>query len=474
MTIRSNDSKEFPKGRVVPQGSLELDPAGELLALTTHGRVKNIILGALELDGALDMPVLREAVSRVARELPRFTMSLKETRERLKHYLRWDNSLCLEIPFFAWDMRESHMGAKSGLEILLECLEPHLNRDRNMLREPPCEVHVIKLDGHRHVLAAVMSHVAADAMTLVEIVKELMITYHEAVTGSRPALPVFQLPASTSGKRAVRRRTTVWRDYWDTCRHAFIPYSRCSVPVGSRSLNDPGEHHVKRVLPCDESREIAERAAGMSISVVDYLLACAVQAVERWNSSRGVASSTITAALTVNMNGRFQKIGGVNNDSVLYFPCGPEQMADLSRLGKWIARSRMRQFRRHMDVKYATGMEKLNNFLRVLPFAARRQMYVRLLQRHQTSFALGFLGVLWPETNGRTMTGESYLTSAGGLEITEVHGMAYKIFSRTPLYLSAYFFRKRLNIVLSAAAWNFTKEESQDFLGLVVDLLEGP
>ena len=214
--------------------------------------------------------------------------------------------------------------------------------------------------------------------------------------------------------------------------------------------------------------------AGMSISVVDYLLACAVQAVERWNSSRGVGSSTITAALTVNMNGRFQKIGGVNNDSVLYFPSGPEQIADLSRLGKWIARSRMRQFRRHMDVKYATGMEKLNNFLRVLPFAARRQMYVRLLQRHQTSFALGFLGVLWPETNGRTMTGESYLTSAGGLEITEVHGMAYKIFSRTPLYLSAYFFRKRLNIVLSAAAWNFTKEESQDFLGLVVDLLEGP
>ena len=86
MTIRSNDSKGFPEGRVVPPGSLELDPAGELLALTTHGRVKNIILGALELDGALDMPVLRKAVSRVAQELPRFTLSLIHISEPTRPY----------------------------------------------------------------------------------------------------------------------------------------------------------------------------------------------------------------------------------------------------------------------------------------------------------------------------------------------------------------------------------------------------
>ncbi len=82
------------------------------------------------------------------------------------------------------------------------------------------------------------------------------------------------------------------------------------------------------------------------------------------------------------------------------------------------------------------------------------------------------MGVLWPESLGRKISGDSYLKSVGGLDVIEAYGMAYRIVSRTPLYLTAYFFRKRLNLILSAATWQFTKEEAQAFLDLVVDILK--
>jgi hypothetical protein len=196
-------------------------------------------------------------------------------------------------------------------------------------------------------------------------------------------------------------------------------------------------------------------------------------AIDRWNDARNEESSTLSGALTVNLQGRFSGADGPNNDSVLYFQFDRDQRSGLKKLARLVCRSRIRLFRDQMDVKYFKGMTKLNNFLRLLPFRQRQKAYLEILERHQTSFALGFMGVLWPESDSRRISGNSYLTSAGSLNIVEAHGMAYRIVSRTPLYLAAYFFRKKLNLILSAAAWKFTNEEAEAFLDLVIDVLEG-
>ena len=125
----------------------------------------------------------------------------------------------------------------------------------------------------------------------------------------------------------------------------------------------------------------------------------------------------------------------------------------------------MQKFREGADLKYSKGLAKINNFLRNFPFKIRQKAYLKILQRHQTSFALGFMGVLWPESRGSRISGDSYLKSVGDLEIIEAYGMAYRIVSNTPLYLTAYFFRKRLNLILSAAAWKFTKIGSSGVFG---------
>jgi len=448
-----------------------LDPPGELLALTTYGNTKNLIVGALDLAGPLDLEALKRAVGMVGERFPRFTMCLKEVKHSGRHYLVWQDRSGMKIPFTVWDAANGDHST-SGLDTLIDRLEPSLDRDRNLFREPPGEVHLLRLAPERHVLASVINHVAADAIAQAEITKEVLINYHEIVTGQKPTFSGFPLAASTVRKRATRRTKTVLGDYWRTFRQGLIPYDpRCALPAGSGRSDDPHEHHVKRLLSQDESEQVVAAARKRKVALVDCLMANASAAVVHWNKVRGKESRTVTAALTVNMQRRFETMDGPNSDSVLYFRFGKNETKDPEKLARLILFARISQYRHQMDLKYYKAIAKLNDWLRVFPYRVRQRACVQILQRHQTSFALGFMGVLWPAANERRITGDSFLTESGGLSVAEVHGMAYKLISRTPMYLSVYFFRKRLNIILSAAAWHFTKEESQAFLDLLVELL---
>lgn len=448
-----------------------VDPLGESLALTTYTDTKNLIVGALDLRGPLDAGAMKKAIARVDETFPVLSMCLKEVKERGKYYLRWVHRPGLEVPFIIGEVEDIGASA-SSLDILLNYLETSLERSRNLFTEPPCEFHLVKLAPDHHILAALISHVAGDAIRFAEISKEAMINYHEIVTGDKAASSLCALGASTVRKRVIRKSKTTWRDYWRTFRYAMIPYGvRCGLPTGSGFTNDRREHHVKQLLSVEDSERIVAKSLKTRVSAVDYLLAVVTTAIDHWNKSRGIGAGTVTAALTVNMQGRFEDMDSPNNDSVLYFRLKPEQRDVPGVLARFILLARISLFRRQMDRKYSKAIAKLNNFFRVLPFGPRQRVFVQILQRHQTSFALGFLGSIWPAADGRKSTTDSCLTSAGGVSITEVHGIAYKLVSRTPLYLSAYFFRKRLNLILSAAARHFSRDEAQEFLDLVVDLL---
>jgi hypothetical protein len=451
--------------------SYRVDPLGESLALTTYANTKNLIVGALDLRGPLDAGAMKEAVTRVGDTFPVLKMCLKEVRERGRYYLRWDHRPGLELHFIIREIGNANPSA-SSLSILLDCLQLDLDKKRDLFAEPPCEVYLLKLAPDHHILAAVISHVAGDAITFAEISKHAMINYHEIVTGDTTASASCSPAASTVRKREIRKRKTTWRDYWRTFSYAMIPYAvRCSLPAGSGLPVDRREHHVKQLLSQEDSERVVAESLKSSVSTVDYLLAAVTAAIDRWNKGRHLGAGIVTAALTVNMQGRFKDMDSPNNDSVLYFSLDPAQRKNPGVLARLILLARISLFRRQMDRKYSKAIAKLNNFFRVLPFGPRQRLFVQILRRHQTSFALGFLGNLWPIVNDRKRTADSCLTSAGDISITEVHGIAYKLVSRTPLYLTAYFFRNRLNLILSAAGWLFTREEAEAFMDMVVDLL---
>ena len=57
-----------------------------------------------------------------------------------------------------------------------------------------------------------------------------------------------------------------------------------------------------------------------------------------------------------------------------------------------------------------------------------------------SSAAVTLLGTIWPQGNYENPSANTCLTSTGGLEISEVHGVGYKLLSSTPLLLIVYLF----------------------------------
>lgn len=463
---------DFKNHGLEPHKYTVLNPLAEALVLTTNFKNRNIILGALDLHGSMDLQALKSTVDGIGDFFPQLKASLTEIKLRGKHYLAWDHRKSLEIPLVITRLDGSNTaGTRFGA--MLERVEQSLSRERNPFEEPASEFHLLRFGEDRHVLALILGHRAADAITLAEIVKVFMSNYHELVTGETSIFSGYPSVTSTAYKRKILKRNSSLRDYWDTLGQAMIPYKRCAIPEGNGFLDQSGEHYVKRLLSEDKTNSIAMNCARIRVPFVDYLMAGVALAIDRWNDARNKESSSLSAALTVNMQGRFSGADGPNNDSVLYFQFNRDQRSDLKKLARHICRSRIRLFRDQMDIKYFKGMAKLNNFLRLLPFKPRQKAYLEILERHQTSFALGFMGVLWPESDSRRISGDSYLTSAGSLNVLEAHAMAHRIVSRTPLYLAVYFFRKKLNLMLSAAAWKLTNEEAEAFLDLVIIVLEG-
>ena len=84
---------------------------------------------------------------------------------------------------------------------------------------------------------------------------------------------------------------------------------------------------------------------------------------------------------------------------------------------------------------------------------------------------LTFLGTVWPKMKNGKPTADTGLTEVGGLEITDVHAIGYKLLSSTPLLIIVYLFRNQINLVLAASASLLTRREGEDFLDLVIQLL---
>ncbi|MDA8408323.1 MAG: hypothetical protein M0T73_15890 [Deltaproteobacteria bacterium] len=449
-----------------------LAPLAEALALTTNNSNKNIILGALDLTGQVNLDALKMVVSEIGNIFPQIKARLKEVKIHRKNCLAWEFGSESDPPaLFIHEANINNDSMRSSLKILLDSLAPRLDRERDIFQESAAEFHLLSFDKNRHILACVLWHPAGDAITFAEIVKAFMSMYHELVTGQDCVFSNHPMSVSTGSKRFIHSHKTNLADYSKTFREAIIPYSCCSVPRGNGVPGDFREHYIKRLLSEAETQRLVSNTAKMRATFVDYLLSTVCLSVDRWNDARKTESSMISAALTVNMQGRNRDQEGPNNDSVLYFRFSREQRKDPKILARTVYRARIRKFREGADLKYSKGLAKVNNLLRNFPFSIRQKAYVKILQKHQTSFALGFIGVLWPESLGRNISGDSYLKQVGGLGVIEAHGIAYRIVSRTPLYLTAYFFRKRLNLILSASAWLFTKDEAQEFLDLITNMM---
>ena len=82
---------------------VKLDALSEMMALSSYGNTKNLLITAIEVNGPLDKEALKLAVQRATRSFPQFVSRIREVRERSKHYLVWDHDPDMTLPLTILD-----------------------------------------------------------------------------------------------------------------------------------------------------------------------------------------------------------------------------------------------------------------------------------------------------------------------------------------------------------------------------------
>ncbi len=453
------------------EAPVRLDPISEMMALSSYGNTKNVLITAVELNGPLDEEAMGLAARLAARNFPRLVSCIKEVREMGRYRLVWDRRADLELPIKISEAPPAKESS-SGLDRFLDHLTPHLDRDWDLFTEPAAEFHIVRLAKDHHIVAPVIHHVASDAGVASEFGKEFLSNYHEIVTGSKPELVCEPLAISTARKRTVRVKKVKLKDFLTNALNALKrPMERPTLPAGSGSLHDVRQHHIKRVLSLEDTEKIYRSATSNGTSFVDMLVACATKGVDEWNRARNVTPGVLSTSISVNMKNRYRVFDDSNSSGLLFFKFKPSDREDASTFIRSIASARIKQFRNQMDFRFFEDVSRMTSAFRAFPFSVRRRIVNFLMNMHQLSVAVTLLGVIWPSSRNGKPTHDSCLTGTGDLDICEVHGFGYKLLSNTHLLWIVYVYRNRLNFVLSAAASVFTREEAEAFMDLLLKRL---
>jgi hypothetical protein len=445
-----------------------LDPLSEMMVLSSYKNTKNLIITAIELKGILDEEALDAAVQKAATRFPQFLSRIRELRESGKFYLAWKHDPTGRVPFTV--LEASGEGAlQSPLVRCLRSIRPILDRNRNLFDEFPAEMCLFRISRDHVIFVPVIHHVAADGGTASEFGRELLANYHESMTGRRPDWAASTPAIAGARKRLVALKQRSWRDILKESREAINNVrEKATFPQGKGHRDDATQHQVKKLLSVEETENVAKQCTRKGHSLVDVLVAAVNLATDQWNAMRNVPSGILTTSLSVNMKGRFEHFCKFNNSGLIFFKSSPDQRLNLSAYTRSIALTRIRHFRNHMDYQFFRNVSKMTSALRILPFSARRRVVNFLMQRHQFSLAVTLLGAIWPEVRNGKPTANTCFSRTGDVDITEVHGMGYKLLSNTPLLLIVYTYKNQLNFMLAASGFLFTREESEQFLDLIV------
>ncbi len=450
---------------------MNVDPLSEMLALSSLANTKNVLVTLVEIKGPYRMDCLKDAATRTAGEFPELRSRLKEVREKGRY--RLVREICPDMDF-PMKIREAlHFDPSTPtLDIYFDLFREELDRNWDLFNEPPAEIHVVKLTEDFYLCGVIIHHAAADAASASEIGKQVFVAYCEGIFGERPPASDTTPSVSTAKKRMVAKKKQTLKDFIYQAKHSLIPLIRSHVlPAGSGSPTDQRQHQIKRVLTEEESQAIMKASLKKRVSLIDLLVVCANRAVDQWNSGRNTPPGRITTSMTVNMKGRFRGLDTPNSSGLLYFENSPEDRKNEADFARLISMDRIKQFRKHVDGHFYENVTRMNTLLRLLPFRLKRPMVHRLMQAHQLSVAVTLMGVIWPEIKEGKPTGDSSFASFHDMTIQGLHGLGYKLLSNTHVLLIVYIFRKKLNLVLAASASHFTREEADDFLDLIRELL---
>lgn len=445
-----------------------LDIISDVMALTSYGDLKNILLVAAEAVGTFDEQAFALAVRQASIKFPVLTSRLKEVRKKGRYFLVREYCPGMDVPIFISELSKSHPDVPVFDSIMFHMI-PRLDGDWNLFSEPPVEIHVLAAGNDHFVFVMLMHHSAGDAEAVLTLLKAVMGEYEAVVNGEPPLWLENPYVSSTSKKKESVERRFGLKDFLRQLKRDLrYRKVRPVFPWGSGNSEDTREWHVKRVFSVEDSAGILNSFSGNSLHVIDHLVACTNLALDDWNGKHNLKPGTITSAVTVNMRGRFGGKSEKNYSSVIFFRSDPDQRRDYFKFVHELASLRSKQFEKGADLTTRQSFLLGSKLFYYLPFGLRRRVPGFFMKHQQYSAAVTFLGSVFPRFDGKGMGRDSSLTAFGNLEIIDIHGAAYKHVGGDAIHLLAYIYRNRLSLLLIIPAKSLTRTECDSFMDVLV------
>jgi len=438
------------------------------MALTGYRNTKNLIIIGVELVGTFHEHAFRSAVRQTSIKFPTMTSVLREVRSKWHFFLVREPSPATGVAIFVSDLPNSHRG-QSRFDALMKHLTPRLERQWQLFREPPVEIHVLRADSNHSSLVFIVHHSVADAARAMTLITEVFGQYENILTGQQSPWSEMPHVFSTSEKKAAVAEKFGWKDLCSQLRRNLSYRSdRPAKPVGNGATEDLREWHVREVLSAEETEGLLSGLSQHSFHFVDHLVACTSLALEEWNRDRNVPSGTISSVVTVNMRQRFGGADEKNYSSCLFFRAAPSDRMTYLKLVGFLAQSRTRQLRRGADLSLRLSFSLGAKLFSILPLRLRRRVAYSFMRQQRYSLAVGFLGAVWPQFKNGSKTAHPHFRKIADLDITDVYGTGYKVAGNAHVNLYSYLYGGRLHLVLAMSARLLNKNECRDFLNLVV------
>ncbi len=452
---------------------VKLDTISELMALSSVGNTKNIIMMGVEARGPFDEAAFRAAVKEASKVLPVITSHLNEIRENGRYFLFRKFNPELELNVTVSDVEISD-GPEKSFNTLVKHLTPRLERNWDLLHELPVEIHVLRLEPQHVLLGFIFHHSAADAAMALRVVSETLGQYDAIVTGQESGWTTMPYVFSTSKKKASKPGKASLKYMLSQLIRTLKELKKQPVrPEGTGKANDLTEWHLRKVFSIEDTDAVFDNCSKASVRVVDHILACSNLALDEWNKARNTPPGIITSVVTVNMRERFGGEDERNYSSSIFLRSTPQDRKDPVEFARALAERRKKQLTRQTDLLVRKSFSMAAAFFTLFPFAIRSRAADLFMRTQRFSVAIGFLGVVWPEHEGGRFTEDSPMRRAGEFEIVDVHGTGYKLAGNAQINLYSYLYGKRLYVVLSASASLLSKEEAEDFLRLLARRIRG-
>jgi hypothetical protein len=452
-----------------------LEGMAELMVLSNFGSAKNIILFGMGLEGPLDEDGMRGALKKALEGFPHFLSGVREHRHVGGNRLIWTDQM---DPGPALQSSELTIPDKSPSfeDCLLTHLAPSLNKDWDLLRTVPTEFHLLSHGKGRHSFIALVHHAAADAWTISQFIKSVLAGYHEIITGQPPFRQRKAVQRQLAAKGTVEPDPKLWRHLLFLIRKGVMPSMReQSFFKNGHNGDHRAEHHIRVVLPTNESRDIINKASRDNLTPLDVVIGGMNTAIDDWNRSLDIPAGIITTGLTVQMRKRHGPTDSPVNSSAILLRSNPAQRADHATFGRLISVQRVSLFRSRMDVSMSQAAAGLAKAVRWLPLVARRKAIHAILGRPMCSLLVTWLGNGWSESQGGRFTNDLLARKVGDLDVSEIHGIGHALALKSPLRVWGGLFRNRLNLVFTLGGQHFTQHEAESFVQRALKaLLENP